>query len=76
MRKVLPILTLILFAVALFLPLSEPQSVEGQAASEALTTDMDAKTDDLFNGFGALGTPIDECGAEPVAPTARGNGRR
>jgi CxxC motif-containing protein (DUF1111 family) len=64
-----------LFAVALFLPLSEPQPVAGQAASEAPTTDMDAKTDDLFNGFGALGTPIDECGAAPVAPTARGNGR-
>jgi len=75
MRKVLPILTLILFAVALFLPLSEPQVVESQTATEALTTDMDAKTDDLFNGFGARGTPIDECVAEPVAPTARGNGR-
>jgi len=75
MRKVLPILTLILFAVALFVPLSSPQPVEGQAATEALTTDMDAKTNDLFNGFGALGTPIDECVAGPVAPTARGNGR-
>src|SRR5262245_15058701 len=75
MRKVLPILTLILFAVALFVPLSSPQTVESQAATEALTTDMDAKTDDLFNGFGALGTPIDECVAGPVAPTARGNGR-
>src|SRR5690349_9671407 len=75
MRKVLPILTLVLFAVALFLPLSEPQSVSSQAATEAPTTDMDAKTDDLFNGFGARGTPIDECVAGPVAPTARGNGR-
>ena len=75
MRKVLPILTLFLFAVALFLPLSEPQTVESQTATEALTTDMDAKTDDLFNGFGARGTPIDECVAEPVPPTARGNGR-
>jgi CxxC motif-containing protein (DUF1111 family) len=75
MRKVLPILTLILFAVALFLPLSEPQVVESQAATEAPTTDNDAKTDDLFNGFGALGTPIDDCVAEPVPPTARGNGR-
>ncbi len=75
MRKVLPILTLFLFVVALILPLSSPQTVEGQAATEALTTDMDAKTDDLFNGFGALGTPIDECVAEPVPPTARGNGR-
>ena len=75
MRKVLPILTLILFAVALFLPLSEPQVVESQAATEAPTTDMDAKTDDLFNGFGVKGTPIDECGTPAVAPTARGNGR-
>jgi CxxC motif-containing protein (DUF1111 family) len=75
MRKVLPILTLILFALALFVPLSQPQSVESQAATEAPTTDMDAKTDDLFNGFGARGTPIVECVNEPVAPTARGNGR-
>ncbi|HEX3249019.1 MAG TPA: di-heme oxidoredictase family protein [Pyrinomonadaceae bacterium] len=75
MRKVLPILTLILFALALFVPLSQPQSVESQTATEAPTTDMDAKTDDLFNGFGARGTPIVECVNEPVAPTARGNGR-
>src|ERR1051325_143094 len=75
MRKVLPILTLILFAAALFLPLSSPQTVESQAATEAPTTDMDAKTDDLFNGFGVKGTPIVECVNEPVAPTARGNGR-
>jgi CxxC motif-containing protein (DUF1111 family) len=75
MRKVLPILTLLLFAVALFLPLSDPQTVESQTATEAPTTDMDAKTDDLFNGFGVKGTPIVECVNEPVAPTARGNGR-
>src|SRR5215813_6006646 len=75
MRKALPILTLALFAVALFLPLSEPQPVSGQGATEAPTTDNDAKTDDLFNGFGAQGTPIVECVNEPVAPTARGNGR-
>ena len=75
MRKVLPILTLFLFAIALVLPLSQPQPVEGQAATEAPTTDMDAKTDDLFNGFGVKGTPIEECVNEPVAPTARGNGR-
>src|SRR5690349_965261 len=75
MRKVLPILTLILFAVAIVIPLRSPQPVEGQTATEAPTTDMDAKTDDLFNGFGARGTPIVECVNEPVAPTARGNGR-
>src|SRR5689334_19980053 len=75
MRKVLPILTLLLFAVALIVPLSSPQSVESQTATEAPTTDMDAKTDDLFNGFGDKGTPIVECVNAPVAPTARGNGR-
>src|ERR1041384_2450635 len=75
MRKVLPILTLILFAIALFVPLSTPQSVESQAATEAPTTDMDAKTDDLFNGYGVKGTPIVEGVNEPVAPTARANGR-
>ncbi len=75
MRKVLPILTLVLFAVALVVPLSSPQTVESQTATEAPTTDMDAKTDDLFNGFGARGTPIEECVNDPVAPTARGNGR-
>src|SRR5678815_5124055 len=75
MRKVLQLLTIPLFAVALVLPFSIPQAVESQAATEALTTDMDAKTDDLFNNFGARGTPIDECVAEPEPPTARGNGR-
>jgi len=75
MRRVLQALALLLFAAALALPLSMPNSAESQAITEALTTDMDAKTDDLFNGFGARGTPIDECVAEPVAPTARGNGR-
>jgi CxxC motif-containing protein (DUF1111 family) len=45
------------------------------ALTEALTTDMDAKTDDLFNNFGARGTPVNECIADAVPPTARGNGR-
>jgi len=33
---------------------------------------MDAKTDDLWNGFGIRGTPINDCLAEPVPPSARG----
>jgi CxxC motif-containing protein (DUF1111 family) len=74
MRRVLQVLALLLFAAALALPLSMPSSVESQAVTEALTTDMDAKTDDLFNNFGARGTPVDECVAEPEPPTARGNG--
>src|SRR4029453_10226144 len=75
MRRVLQVLALLLFAAALVVPLSMPNSAESQAITEALTTDMDAKKDDLFNNFGARGTPIDECVNEPVAPTARGNGR-
>jgi CxxC motif-containing protein (DUF1111 family) len=75
MRRVLQVLALLLFAAALALPLSIPNSAESQSITEALTTDMDAKTDDLFNNFGARGTPIDECVAEPEPPTARGNGR-
>jgi CxxC motif-containing protein (DUF1111 family) len=51
------------------------QNAVSAAVTEALTTDMDAKTDDLFNNFGDRGTPIDECVADPVPPTARGNGR-
>lgn len=73
MSKLMKFLALIFFATALALPMWMPSSVEGQA--QALTTDMDAKTDDLFNGFGVKGTPIDECVAEPEPPTARGNGR-
>jgi CxxC motif-containing protein (DUF1111 family) len=70
----LKLLALLLFAVALALPLWTSVSVEGQGGTEALTTDMDAKTDDLFNNFGARGTAVDECVADPVPPTARGNG--
>jgi CxxC motif-containing protein (DUF1111 family) len=76
MMKLMKGLAVFLFALALVLPLWAPTPVESQGGSEALTTDMDAKTpNDLFNGFGALGTPIDECVADPVPPTARGNGR-
>jgi CxxC motif-containing protein (DUF1111 family) len=75
MRRVLQIVTLFLFAVALGIVVTMPKSAESQSVTEALTTDMDAKTDDLFNNFGERGTPIDECVNEPVAPTARGNGR-
>jgi len=75
MRRVLQVVALLLFAAALVVPLSMPTPAESQSITEALTTDMDAKTDDLFNNFGARGTPIDECVNEPVPPTARGNGR-
>src|SRR5262245_18234534 len=38
-----------------------PSSLEGQGPSEAPTSTLDGQIDDLFNGFGAKGTPIDEC---------------
>jgi CxxC motif-containing protein (DUF1111 family) len=98
--RLVKVLALLLFAVALALPMWMSRPVEGQsteaptsateaptrnallsapdaldAVAEAPTTDMNAKTpNDLFNGFGALGTPVDECVAEPEPPTARGNG--
>jgi CxxC motif-containing protein (DUF1111 family) len=44
-----------------------PNSVVGsQAITDAPTTDMVRRTDDLFNGFGTKGTPVDECAADPV----------
>ncbi len=75
MAKFVRILLFLLFAAALALPMWMSQPVEGQSGTEALTTDMDAKTDDLFNNFGARGTPVNECVADAVPPTARGNGR-
>jgi CxxC motif-containing protein (DUF1111 family) len=44
-----------------------PNSVAGsQTITAAPTTDLNQLTDDDFNGFGAKGTPIDECAGEPV----------
>ena len=64
----------LVFVGALVLSVPFMGSVETQSPTEALTTDMDAKTDDLFNGFGARGTPVNECVADPVAPEERGEG--
>jgi CxxC motif-containing protein (DUF1111 family) len=72
--KFLKMSVLSLFAAAMVFPIAFSGAVEGQSATEALTTDMDAKTDDLFNGFGRRGTPIDECVAEPEPPEERGEG--
>ena len=49
-------------------------SVHSQTATLAPTTDMNALTDDLFNGYGARGTPIEECVTQAVAPSTRGTG--
>jgi CxxC motif-containing protein (DUF1111 family) len=44
-----------------------PNSVAGsQTATNAPTTQLSELVDDLHNGFGAKGTPIDECAGEPV----------
>src|SRR5215212_7612218 len=60
MMKYLKISVLLLFAAVLISPFAFTSTVEGQAATEALTTDMDARTDDLWNGFGVKGvTPTD-----------------
>jgi hypothetical protein len=80
MMKLAKFLALVLFATAVALPMWMATPVEGQietqSGTEALTTDMDAKTDDLFNGFGERGTPPDECDPnnQPEPPPRRGAG--
>ena len=75
MMRIMKVFALVLLATAIGVTVWAPRTVESQSGTEALTTDMDAKTpDDLFNGFGDLGTPVDECVADPEPPTARGNG--
>src|SRR5262245_53253079 len=66
--KSLKIIVVMLFAaVALVCLATLPNSVSGsQAVTNAATTDLNRLTDDLFNGFGAKGVPIDECAGEPV----------
>ena len=67
--KTLKISALLFFAAALVFPLTYTSSVEGQAATNAPTTAMDAREDDddLFNGFGVLGAEVDECTNPAVA---------
>ena len=72
--RFLKLFVLLFVAAVLALPFAM-EAVEGQGATEALTTDMDAKTDDLFNNFGARGAPVDECAGEPEPPqNGRGSG--
>jgi CxxC motif-containing protein (DUF1111 family) len=66
--KSLKLVIAMLFTVGALVCLATlPNSVAGSQTIDALTTDMNAFTDDLFNGFGAKGNPIDECVADPVA---------
>jgi CxxC motif-containing protein (DUF1111 family) len=70
--KFLKISLVFLFAVALVVPFTFTSSVEGQAATEAPSTNLDGRDDHgdgqsgTFNGFGVLGDEIDECVADPV----------
>ncbi|MCI0388804.1 MAG: hypothetical protein MOB07_08575 [Acidobacteria bacterium] len=66
--KSLKLVLVMLFTVAaLVFTATLPNSVTGsQSIQEAPTTDLNRLTDDLFNGFGIRGTPIDECEGEPV----------
>ncbi|HXG91392.1 MAG TPA: di-heme oxidoredictase family protein [Blastocatellia bacterium] len=66
--KLLKISVLLLFAAALTLPFAFMSTVESQSATEAPTTQMDARLSDsdLYNGFitrdgGGLGVAPDEC---------------
>lgn len=69
--KFLKISLVFLFAAALIVPFAITRSVEGQAATEALTTAMDARqeADNIFNGLGTFepATPIDDCTNPAVA---------
>ena len=67
--KTLKIAVFLLFAAALVLPFAFTSSVEGQAATPALATQMDARLadTDLHNGFTPLGAAVDECTNPPVA---------
>ena len=64
--RFLKLFVLLFFAAAIALPFAYTNIVEGQGAPEALTTDMDGKTDDLWNGLGVKGVEPDECDNPPV----------
>jgi len=67
--KSLKIIVVMLFVAGALVCLAAlPNSVAGSSAqvTNALTTDLNKLTDDLFNGFGTKGSPIDECAGEPV----------
>jgi CxxC motif-containing protein (DUF1111 family) len=54
--KHLKVVVLLVFVAAIVSPWMFTRSVEGQGPTEAPTTDMDARTDDLHNGLGPHGT--------------------
>lgn len=72
--KHLKIVVLLLFAAAMMSPMFFAHSVEGQGATEAPTTDMDARTNDLNNGFDAANFAANKATFEGVEDIADGLG--
>lgn len=70
--KSIKIFVLTIFVAALALSTASNFTVESQGTDqpiqEAPTTDLNVLTDDLFNGLGDRGTPIDECVGGPPVP--------
>ena len=66
--RILKLSVVTAFVVALTLTTASRFAVESQTIQEAPTTDLNVLTDDLFNGLGQRGTPIDECVSGPPVP--------
>src|SRR5262245_46812690 len=66
--KSLKLIVVMFFVVGALVCLATlPNSVSGsQILQNAPTTQLNQLVDDLHNGFGAKGTPVDECVADPV----------
>ena len=63
--KILKLCAVTAVVLALALASASRSAVESQTIQEAPTTDLNVLTDDLFNGLGVRGTPIDECVSGP-----------
>jgi CxxC motif-containing protein (DUF1111 family) len=66
--KLLKLFVSLIFMVVFVLPMVLTTTLQGQfSVREAPTTDLNVLTDDIFNGFGDKGNPVDECSNPPVA---------
>jgi len=66
--KLLKLFVSLIFMVVFVLPMVLTTTLQGQfSVREAPTTDLNVLTDDIFNGFGDKGRPVDECSNPPVA---------
>src|SRR5215510_10485826 len=65
--KSLKLVVVMVFAASLLVfAATLPNSVKGFDIQEAPTTDLNVLTDDLYNGLGNRGAPVDECAGEAV----------